>query len=263
MGFGRREASSSGNLLPREDNPLIAKSDPLSSQSNTFGNVSIAIIGAGVLGLTYAFKRTGWLMGLIMIFSVAGLTNYCMMLNFNLVNSQRLTLLVIWVSLSVVLLGELVHMGLFSFQLGLNALPTLTHLAPLSIFADVVDLAAMGVVIVKDVFTMMENKPEVKAFGGFSVFFYGIGVAVYTFEGVGMVLPIESETKERKKFGRILPVIYGVFGVLGYFASGDDTRDIISGLLVRLVLFINLFLTFPSMMNPVYAMVERRLLCWT
>lgn len=32
----------------------------------------------------------------------------------------------------------------FPFQLGLNSIPTLTHLAPLCIFADVVDLGAMG-----------------------------------------------------------------------------------------------------------------------
>ncbi|KAK1548978.1 hypothetical protein Q3G72_005946 [Acer saccharum] len=39
----------------------------------------------------------------------------------------------------------------FHFQLGVNSIPTLTHLAPLSIFADVVDLGAMGVVMVEDV----------------------------------------------------------------------------------------------------------------
>ncbi|CDY63486.1 BnaAnng18920D [Brassica napus] len=34
--------------------------DPLSSQFKTFANVFIAVVGAGVLGLPYAFKRTGW-----------------------------------------------------------------------------------------------------------------------------------------------------------------------------------------------------------
>jgi proton-coupled amino acid transporter len=131
----------------------------------------------------------------------------------------------------------------------------------------------MGVVIAKDVFLMMENRPEVRAFGGLSVFFYGMGVAVYAFEGVGMVLPIESEMKERETFGKILglsmgliSVIYGAFGVLGYFAFGNDTQDIITAnlgpglisLLVQLGLCINLFFTFPLMMNPVYEIVERR-----
>ena len=76
-------ASSSKKLkspLPREDTPLIGKAKPLSSQSKTFANVFIAIVGAGVLGLPYAFKRTGWITGLLMLFSVAALTTYCMML---------------------------------------------------------------------------------------------------------------------------------------------------------------------------------------
>lgn len=161
----------------------------------------------------------------------------------------------------------------FPFQLGLNSIKTLTHLAPLSIFADVVDLGAMGVVMVQDVRIISENWPDVRAFGGLSVFFYGMGVAVYAFEGVGMVLPLESETEDKSKFGRVLAtsmafiaLMYGGFGVLGYFAFGENTSDIITanlgkGLvstLVQLGLCINLFFTFPLMMNPVYEIVERR-----
>lgn len=333
MGFGRKKASSSAKSLPpREDTPLIAKSAPLSSKSKTFANVFIAIVGAGVLGLPYAFKRTGWLMSLIMLFSVSGLTHYCMML---LVNTRRklqyfsgglskinsfgdvgftvcgsigrfVVDVMVVLSQAGFCVGYLIFIantlanlfnssspdslgsqilalsmsakswyiwGCFPVQLGLNSIATLTHLAPLSIFADVVDLAAMEVVIVKDVFIMMENRPEVRAFGGLSVIFYGMGVAVYAFEGIGMVLPIESEMREREKFGRILglsmgliSVIYGAFGVLGYFAFGNDTQDIITAnlgpglisLLVQLGLCINLFFTFPLMMNPVYEIVERR-----
>ncbi|KAL5760968.1 hypothetical protein ACOSQ2_019806 [Xanthoceras sorbifolium] len=51
--------------------------------------------------------------------------------------------------------------GCFPFLLRLNSIPTLIHLAPLSIFADVVDLGAIGVV------------------------------------RVGMILPLESEAKDQ------------------------------------------------------------------
>lgn len=125
--------------------------------------------------------------------------------------------------------------GCFPFQLGLNSIPTLTHLAPLSVFADVVDLAAMGVVMVEDVFIFLQQRPALQAFGGLSVFFYGVGVAVYAFEGIGMILPLESEAKDKDKFGKVLglcmafiAVLYGGFGVLGYFAFGEETRDIIT-----------------------------------
>jgi proton-coupled amino acid transporter len=63
----------------------------------------------------------------------------------------------------------------------------------------------------------------VKAFGGLSVLFYGMGVAIYSFEGVGMVLPLESEMKDKDKFGKVLALtmafislMYGGFGELGY-----------------------------------------------
>lgn len=97
---------------------------------------------------------------------------------------------------------------------------------------------------------------------------------MYAFEGIGMVLPLESETRDKQKFGRILGIsmasisfIYGSFGALGYFAYGDETKDIITtnmgkgwiSSLVQLGLCVNLFFTFPLMMNPVYEVMERRL----
>ncbi|KAI9127007.1 hypothetical protein K1719_001566 [Acacia pycnantha] len=81
------------------------------------------------------------------------------------------------------------------------------------------------------------------------------------------------EAKDKEKFGRVLgmgmtviSLPFGAFGALGYFAFGNETKDIITtnlglGLvstLVQLGLCINLFFTFPLMMNPVYEVVERR-----
>ncbi|CAI0471344.1 unnamed protein product [Linum tenue] len=342
MGFERqsRASGSSNALRPTEKTPLIGHEQKhLSSQSKTIANLFIAIVGAGVLGLPYSFKRTGWIMSLLMLFSAAALTYYCMLLlvhtrrklrsfagDFSIINSfgdlgfavcgpvGRLVVdIMIVLSQAGFCVGYVIFIGntldnlcdsyssaaaatpssnavlsaqflgfsakslfvwaCFPFQLGLNSIATLTHLAPLSIFADIVDLAAMGVVIVKDVMIMAKNIPEVKAFGGLSVFFYGMGVAVYAFEGIGMVLPLESEAKDKDKFGRnlgfamgVISVIYGAFGALGYLAFGNDTKDIITanlgvGLIstmVQLGLCINLFFTFPLMMNPVYEIVERR-----
>ncbi|XP_015065018.1 amino acid transporter AVT3B-like [Solanum pennellii] len=330
MGFKKDEASSSSHVLsiPREDTPLLGKIQHLSSPSKTFANVFIAIVGAGVLGLPYTFKRTGWVMGSIMLFSVAFLTYYCMML---LVYSRRkveshikaakissfgdlgfavcgpvgrlsVDLMIILsqagfcVSYLIFVANTLAYLfnysiakpdpriwglspkaayiwGCFPFQLGLNSIPTLTLLAPLSIFADIAELGAMGVVMVEDVMIYLQNRPVLEMFGGFNVFFYGLGVAVYAFEGIGMVLPLESETRDKDKFGKILglamgfiSLLFGAFGVLGYFAFGEDTKDIITtnlgqGLLstfVQLGLCINLFFSFPLMMNPVYEVMERR-----
>ncbi|XP_059641566.1 amino acid transporter AVT3B-like [Cornus florida] len=332
MGFDKEASSSSHVLqvpsLPREDTPLVSKSRHLSSQSKTFANVFIAIVGAGVLGLPYTFKKTGWVMGLLMLFSVAYLTYHCMMLlvhtrrrleshhGFTKINSfgdlgfavcgpigrVSVDIMIVLsqagfcVSYLIFIANTLAYVfnetspnlsprilgvspksfyiwGCFPFQLGLNSIPSLTHLAPLSIFADVVDIGAMGVVIVEDIMIFLKQSPVLEAFGGFSVFFYGLGVAVYAFEGVGMALPLEAEMKDRSKYGKILglsmafiSLMYGSFGALGYFAFGEETKDIITtnfgkGLvsgLVQMGLCVNLFFTFPLMMNPVYEVVERR-----
>lgn len=325
MVVAKDDASSSSYTLPTENSTLIPKPNQqnLSSQSKTFANVFMAIVGAGVLGLPYTFKRTGWLTGSLMLFSVAFLTYYCMMslvytrrrletLNgFSKINSfgdlgfavsgssGRLAVDVMivlsqagfCVSYLIFVANTLAYIfndeskvlgvsakavyiwGCFPFQLGLNSIPTLTHLAPLSIFAGAVDLGAMGVVIVEDVIVFMHKMPVTRAFAGFSNFFYGLGVSVYAFEGIGMVLPLESEIREKEKFGTTLAwsmafisLMFGAFGILGYFAFGENTKDIITtnlgaGLLstlVQLGLCVNLFFSFPLMMNPVYEVVERR-----
>ncbi|PWA48294.1 transmembrane amino acid transporter family protein [Artemisia annua] len=291
------------------------------------------IVGAGVLGLPYTFKKTGYATGTITVFAVAYFTNHCMMLlvktrkkmetknGFSKINSfgdlgfvvagpigrTSVDVMIVLsqagfcVSYLIFVSNTLVNIfnlkplasslgndasstifGLswksfyiwacFPFQLGLNSIPTLTHLAPLSIFADVVDIGAMGVVMVEEVMIYLNTRPVLEAFGGFSVFFYGIGVAVYAFEGIGMVLPLESEMEKKEKFGSVLGItisfialMFASFGVFGYFAFGDETKDIITTNLgegwlsgvVQLGLCFNLFVTFPVMMNPVFEVFER------
>ncbi|KAG2702993.1 hypothetical protein I3843_06G109700 [Carya illinoinensis] len=326
MGLDKGSSSNALREPPppaREDTPLLGGPQALSSQSKTFANVFIAIVGAGVLGLPYSFKRTGWVMSLLMLFAVAVLTHHCMMLlvytrrkleslkEFSKIASfgdlgftvcgpvgRFLVDILIILSQTGFCIGYLIFIGntladlmnsnpqilglapksfyiwgCLPFQLGLSSIASLTHLAPLSIFADVVDLGAMGVVMFEDVLVFLKQMPALKAFGGLSVFFYGMGVAVYSFEGIGMVLPLESEMKDKDKFGRILALtmafislLYGGFGALGYLAFGEETQDMITanlgaGLvstLVKLGLCVNLFFTLPIMMNPVYEIVERK-----
>ncbi|KAK9678664.1 hypothetical protein RND81_11G225900 [Saponaria officinalis] len=327
MGFGNNdnEAGSSSYSIPREDTPLIGNPKQ-SSQFKTLANIFIAIVGSGVLGLPYTFKRSGWVFGVITLFFVAFLTYYCMLL---LVSTRRkleslngyskitsfgdlgfsvcgsfgrfcVDLMIILsqagfcVSYLIFVSNTMAHVfspqtqtqtflglspkkwylwGCLPFQLGLNSIPTLTHLAPLSIFADVVQIGAMGVVMAKDALVISHNRPIVEAFQGWNVVFYCVGVCTYAFEGIGMVLPLETEAKNKETFGKTLgvsmgmiSVLYASFGALGYFAFGEETRDIITtnigtgivSTLVQLGLCVNLFLTFPLMMNPVYEVLERR-----
>ncbi|EHA8590818.1 putative Amino acid transporter AVT3B [Cocos nucifera] len=64
-----------------------------------------------------------------------------------------------------------------------------------------------------------------RAVAGPSVLFYGAGVAIYAFEGNGMVLPLEAEAADKSKFGKtlglsifLIALRYGLFNVLGYLA---------------------------------------------
>nr|GMD52126.1 amino acid transporter ANTL1-like [Ipomoea batatas]GMD55620.1 amino acid transporter ANTL1-like [Ipomoea batatas]GMD57133.1 amino acid transporter ANTL1-like [Ipomoea batatas]GME11880.1 amino acid transporter ANTL1-like [Ipomoea batatas] len=62
----------------------------------------------------------------------------------------------------------------------------------------------MGIVLVEDVMVYMQNRLVLQAFGGFSMFLYSLEVAVYAFEGIGIVLPLESEMRDKAKFGGVL-----------------------------------------------------------
>uniref|UniRef100_A0A7N0T0H7 Amino acid transporter transmembrane domain-containing protein n=1 Tax=Kalanchoe fedtschenkoi TaxID=63787 RepID=A0A7N0T0H7_KALFE len=317
MGFD--EQSPPPILLPMiiSSNPYHKNRNPLLySQPKYFANVFTAIVGAGVLGLPYAFKRTGWLTSFFILAPVAALSYHCMIL---LIRTRRkletegvkiasfgelgsaacgplgraaVDFMIVFshagfcVGYLVFIansLASLHHHNLvpkaayvwacFPFQLALNSIPTLTHLAPLGVFAEVVELGAMGMVMADDVAAFQHDRPQVNPFGDESTLFYGIGVAVYAFEGIGMVLPLESEMAEKQSFEKILALsmsfitlTYAAFGLLGYFAFGESTQAIITanlskgltGTLVQLGLCVNLFFTFPLMMNPAYEVVERR-----
>lgn len=63
-----------------------------------------------------------------------------------------------------------------------------------------------------------------------------VGSAIFTFEGIGLILPIQSSMAQPEKFGRLLyiimfiiTIIFTSVGFLSYATFGDDTRtEIIS-----------------------------------
>jgi proton-coupled amino acid transporter len=67
------------------------------------------------------------------------------------------------------------------------------------------------------------------------IFVNGVGVEIYTFEGLDMVFPMEVVVDQKQKFGQIMgmsmfiiSLTYGTFEILGYYAFGYETRDIIT-----------------------------------
>ena len=107
-------------------------------------------------------------------------------------------------------------------------------------------------------------------FGGLPLFF---GIAVFAFEGIGMVLPVESAMEEPERFGGVLrktmaflTVTFVLIGAISYGAYGEHTEDIILFSLpqdnklvqsVQIMYCVALFLTLPVMLYPALGIMER------
>ncbi|KAJ7525559.1 hypothetical protein O6H91_17G056700 [Diphasiastrum complanatum] len=74
-----QKSTDTSPLLPCKDNDLLL-GNQLSSVRKTFGNIAMSLVGAGMLGLPYAFKRAGWLAGSIALIVVAMATYYSLKL---------------------------------------------------------------------------------------------------------------------------------------------------------------------------------------
>jgi len=103
---------------------------------------------------------------------------------------------------------------------------------------------------------------------------YFFGVAVYCFEGIGMVLPVLNGMKKPSKFKAIwggacisVALLYIIFGLLGYAAFRSNVADVITTNLpplyvtnlMKVALCVGLLLTYPLMCVPVIEELERRL----
>ena len=99
---------------------------------------------------------------------------------------------------------------------------------------------------------------------------YVTSICIYSLEGVGLILPLESSAKDRVGFPTLLAqVIFGIFlllalfGTCGYLAFGNGTISPISlnlegesAMFVQMALCLALYLTYPMMMFPVSDVLE-------
>ena len=71
-----------------------------------------------------------------------------------------------------------------------------------------------------------EDFPKVQSFEKFALFF---GTAVFSFEGISVVLPLENNAEKPEDFPKVLnagmvlvTVLYVSMGILGYLTFGDE-----------------------------------------
>ncbi|XP_066393556.1 amino acid transporter ANT1-like [Miscanthus floridulus] len=162
---------------------------------------------------------------------------------------------------------------LLPLQIALSFIRSLSSLSPFSIFADVCNVLAMAIVIKEDLQLFDHPFSNRSAFNGLWAVPFTFGVAVFCFEGFSMTLALEASMAERRKFRWVLSqavasiiTVYVCFGVCGYLAYGEATKDIItlnlpnnwSSAAVKVGLCIALAFTFPVMMHPIHEIVETR-----
>ncbi len=161
----------------------------------------------------------------------------------------------------------------------LTLIPDLANLAVFSIAAQAANVFAFAVVFWYDFANIhLASSEHRKEFSltGFPFFF---SVAIYCFEGAGMILSLEQSVSEslRPSFPKYLvgtvisvTVLYASFGCFGFLSFGTETKDIITlnlphdtgvdaALMVKACLCFSLFFTYPIMMFPVTTLLEERL----
>ncbi|CEG48099.1 amino acid auxin permease family [Plasmopara halstedii] len=216
----------------------------LSSDLKTFINTCIAFLGSGVLGLPYAFRKCGILLGLVTLVGVAALSTYAMMLvvqcKYKL--KQQGNMVSKYGDIGYFAIGHIgaiiVNTALVISQTGFctaylifiafnankflnvskyliivvcvpplvifSLLRHMRELAYVALLADFMCILGLLVVLTIDLSYMNLNQDYVEPIGVLSAVPFFFGVASYCFEGVGMVLPLENSMRYKENFQPIL-----------------------------------------------------------
>jgi proton-coupled amino acid transporter len=280
------------------------------SQSQVAVNIFISFVGSGMLGMPYAFSQSGWVLGVISLSVISSLNLYAMLLlvktrkklednghrniegygdvgrviageygesivNNCLVISQLgfATAYIIFISANLNNIYQLdrawICFGCVPILAVLVQLQDMKHLSPFSLIADVANLAGLTAVMCQDWKALNDTHMPVIMFD-FSKTLYVSAVALYSLEGVGLVLPLESSCQDRNWFPSLLTKtifaitsLMAIFGCFGYFAFGVETEAPVTlnldggvSTIVKLALCLGLYLTFPVMMFPVNEVME-------
>jgi len=274
-------------------------------------NIFISFVGAGLLGLPYAFSRSGWLLGAMCLAVVSVGNVYAMLLlvkcrkrleadgyvgikgygdlgrevlgprgevlvNVCLVVSQAgfATAYLIFIAANVGSITDgragraLIIYACVPILSLLVQFRDMKKLSPFSLVADVANLMGLSCVIFQD-FEYYTHSDSIKMVD-FTGLVYVTSVCIYSLEGVGLILPLESSCANREGFPKLLKqVILGIttlmafFGTCGYIAFGDGTVSPISlnlqgesAAFVQLALCLAIYLTYPIMMFPVSDVLE-------
>lgn len=149
----------------------------------------------------------------------------------------------------------------------------LDKLSITSLVANVVIGGTLIYMISYDIHSIATDGAEdIKSFNS-SQFVVSLGTFVYTFEGIGLVLPINRAARDKKRFPKVLTItmiglitLFVIFGSLGYAVYGENTEDLIlinlkQGTIEEIIQicfsFVIIF-TWPLMFYPAINILEAR-----
>jgi proton-coupled amino acid transporter len=124
------------------------------------------------------------------------------------------------------------------FSLSICMIRNLKYLSPFSILANVIQFADIGVIfyfLLRDEFKPVSSLPWFGVPSDIPIF---LGMALFAFDGVPVILPIENRMKTPKsmlgtcgvlnKSMFIVAALYSTFASLGYLKYGNDIHDTIT-----------------------------------
>ncbi|GAX23047.1 solute carrier family 36 [Fistulifera solaris] len=158
----------------------------------------------------------------------------------------------------------------------------MSHLSPFSLLANCSNLLGLSAVLFQDWIQLEDHSwvdrntedDTVRAFQ-FGGLLFVVAVTLYSMEGVGLILSLESSCRNRAQFPSLLKTVVGgitifmaLFGSAGYWAFRSDTMAPITlnlghsraASLVQGALCVALYFTYPIMMFPVWNIAENRIL---
>ncbi|OOF92693.1 hypothetical protein ASPCADRAFT_152122 [Aspergillus carbonarius ITEM 5010] len=149
--------------------------------------------------------------------------------------------------------------GLIALQLlvliPLSLIRNISKLGPIALLADVFILVGLAYIYSYDIVSLVSRglASTVELFNRQS-FTLTIGSCIFTFEGIGLILPIQSSMKRPEHFDRLLytvmaiiTILFTAVGALSYATFGDETKTEIISNLPRTDRFVNALQFFYSL----------------
>ncbi|CAG8875854.1 unnamed protein product [Penicillium nalgiovense] len=152
----------------------------------------------------------------------------------------------------------------------------ISRLGLVALLADVFIFIAIGYIYYYDISEISQRglKPTVKLFDS-NTFTLTIGSSIFMFEGIGLILPIQSSMSQPDQFDRILYIVmalitflFATLGILSYGAFGSETKiNIISNFpqsdkfvnSIRLFFSLAVLVGTPVQLFPALRIMERKL----